>query len=432
MSQSEKRATDGQATRTELARSPTGEEGEHDKKEERLGSPWSLPKRAFTLRNVSALVCILVVAKVVTFAGTVVLIANGDHVTLGYLASPNGLSALVHAIGSDWDSVQYQLIAQNGYTTFKGSELYAFSPFYPLLIDAAYRFTGSYVNASLLVTNVLSFAFPLVLLRLFGFRTALLAETFPVYVVFSMVAYSDVLALLFLALGLLFFVERRYLLTGVMVGLAGMVFYDLFAVVIPLAACLVYWAFWRGPSLRRLVTDVGSLMLPAVACGLVILAFYWGSTGNPLEFFSLERDYWGVLPTNPVGQVVWLFQGTGAGSFVAMIWNVNGLLISSAYWAVRNVVFEAFTFFGIFLLARMKSYRYRWPMVAYSLSVSVPLLFVQGTPVYSIPRLLLAAFPAFLGYSAVLTKPWHLASYVGFSLIAAAWVLLTFNFAFFA
>jgi len=326
-----------------------------------------------------------------------------------------------------------------GYTTFKGSELYAFSPFYPALTYAVHFLTGTYVSASLIVPNVLSFIFPIIVLRLFGLRAALLAETFPAYVVFSMIGYSDIIALVFLALALLLFVLQRYALAGISIGLAGFVFYDLLVVAVVFAAWILYERWFEQREQREVDSHRGyarrlfALLIPVFAAGLAILTFYWISTGDPFRFFQLEHTYWGVVPTTPLGQIQWIFYGSGTGSFTDIIWNIDGVLISSAYWAIRNALFEAFFFFGIYLLVRMKDFYYRWLLVGYSSVLTVPLLFVEGTPVYSIPRLMLVAFPVFLGYSIrVVNKPWRVAFYVAFSLFSACWFLITFIYAFFA
>ena len=87
-------------------------------------------------------------------------------------------------------------------------------------------------------------------------------------------------------------------------------------------------------------------------------------------------------------------------------------MTSPTYWAVRNLLFEVFFFLGVFLLSRVKGYPWRWPLVGYSLVVSLPLLFIEGTPVYSIPRLLLAGFPIFIEYSEnVFVRRWTLLLY---------------------
>jgi hypothetical protein len=391
-----------------------------------------LGEGALTLRNVAVLVSILVVAKAVVIFGTIVLIAHGNMHNLFYLLSPQGFVALLHGISTDWDSVQYELIAQSGYSTFKGSELYAFSPLYPILIYVTHFATGFYWSAALLVTNVLSFIFPIIVLRLFGLRAAILAETFPVYVVFTMIAYSDALALVLLALGLLLYVRKRYAFAGLSLAVAGLVFYDL--LVAP-AVLLVYMVANRGDGadIRRLAISLSSFVLPVVLAGVVMLLAYWNATGDPFLFFSLEHTYWGVTATTPLGQVQWLYDGRGVGSFTGMFWYVYGIRLSSTYWAVRNLLFEAFFFFGVYLLTRIRECPQRWLLVGYSLLLSVPLLFVHGTPVYSIPRLLLAAFPVFFGYSEkLITRNWRMVVYLAASLLAACWVLLTFTFAFFA
>jgi hypothetical protein len=386
-----------------------------------------------TLRNVLGLVAVLLAAKVIVFA-VVYEVAHGQIPSNAEIyILRQGLTSTLRTLSTDWDGLQYQLIAQAGYATWKGSESYAFSPVYPALIYAAHYLTGSYWTAALVVTNALSFVFPIILLRLFGFRTALIVETFPVYIVYSMIGYSDALALVFLALALLCYVRGRYLLTGVSVALAGLVLYDLFLALAAFAGYMVVQKVRGKAETAEFARAIISLVLPVVLAGAGVLAAYQMATGDPFTFFKLERAYWAVAATTPLGQIEWVFNGSGAGSFTGITWDVYGVALTSTYWVVRNAAFEAFFLFGIYLLARLKDCPERWLLVCYSLLFSVPLLFVQGTPVYSIPRLLLAAFPVFFGYSGkMFTRNWRVAVYVAASLLAACWVLMTFAYAFFA
>lgn len=385
-----------------------------------------------TLRGVFLLIAALSAAKVVVFL-TVYYSSHWIVVYDAQIGYDHSIASALRTLSTDWDGLQYQLIAQLGYSNFKGAESYAFSPVYPALIYLGSLATGSYWTSALLVTNVVSCAYPIVLLRLFGFRTALVAELFPVYVVYGMIGYSDVIALTLLSLSLLFFVRGRYLLTGIFVALAGLVFYDLLIAAIPFGAYLLLRRGRASLAEVRALRPALSVLLPPLAAGLAILGAYLASTGDAFTFFKLERMYWAVAPTNPLGQIQWVFDGRGAGSFNGITWHVYGLALDAAYWVVRNAIFEGFFFLGVLLLVRMKALAHKWPLVGYSLVVSIPLLFVQGTPVYSIPRLLLAGFPIFLAYSErVFARRLALAAYVVGSFVVACWVLATFAFGFFA
>lgn len=339
-----------------------------------------------------------------------------------------GWPAVLEGVSLDWDGALYQQIASHGYIG-TGSTLYAFSPAYPALIFLAHLAVGPYWVSDLLAANVLSFVFPIVLLRLFDFRTALIAEVFPTYLVFTTVGYSDGLALVFLGLAFLFFFRGRYLYAGAALAAASLVFYDL--LLAAPAFALYILLFGRHEEGKRW-RSYAALLLPSVLAGLGLLIWYQVSTGNIFTFFNLERSSWGVVFTNPVGQAEWLFGHAEAGSFNILPWTVLGFTLTPGYWLVRNMAFEAFFFAGVLLVAGFSG-RERWLFVIYSLVISVPLLFLDGTVVYSIPRLLLPAFPVFLAYSKrVFSRNWLVMLYVVLAVAVSCWAMASFLLAFFA
>ena len=105
---------------------------------------------------------------------------------------------------------------------------------------------------------------------------------------------------------------------------SGMVFYDLFLIPIVFAG----WLFYRGlkthKNSKTTVTQLVSLLLRVLIAGLSVMGFYWLANDNPLTFFAIERSYWGVAPTTPLGQVAWLYYSSGTGSFIGFNWNVGG------------------------------------------------------------------------------------------------------------
>ena len=106
-----------------------------------------------------------------------------------YSRSPDFL----HHMSIQWDSLNYQDIAEYGYINIR---LYVFSPFYPFLMKGLLSIIPqSWICGTCIVTNILSFAFPLVMYKTFGYKTALIAELFPTYLVFTTIPYSDVISL---------------------------------------------------------------------------------------------------------------------------------------------------------------------------------------------------------------------------------------------
>jgi hypothetical protein len=103
----------------------------------------------------------------------------------------------------------------------------------------------------------------------------------------------------------------------------------------------------------------------------------------------------------------------------------------TGYWLVRNILFEVFYIFGAFYLFKTKNEN-RVFLAVYSLIATIPLLFMTGTPLLSIPRLLLPAFPVFFGYSELLKKRTHALIYSGVCVIMAAFIAIMQTYSFFA
>ncbi|MEM3857249.1 MAG: hypothetical protein QXI37_01930, partial [Thermoprotei archaeon] len=306
-------------------------------------------------------------------------------------ASSHGGVAGLETLVDRWDAVLYIQIAEKGYSNSFSSELYAFSPFYPALIYLVHFLAGSYSLASALVSNIFSAATVVAFYYALGYRGALLASIFPTFAYYSTAGYSDSLALFFLACGIIFYRKGRYLRTGVMFGCATVVLYSVALAAIPLAAGLL---LHRGGS--RL-SAAASMFLPVLAAGLSVLGGYYLATGDATLWFRLQASIWGTQYTSPVGQAVWLLNLNGKGWFTQQDWQVLGLRLTPLYWFIRNVVFEAFYIVGAALLMRSKDSTDH--VLGYMvLVVSIPLLFVIGTPAASVPRLLLPGFPAFKAY----------------------------------
>jgi len=317
----------------------------------------------------------------------VLILAIGKAVVILVVFFFESPASVLRGMGTKWDSNYYEIIATQGYGP---SAPYVFSPVYPAIIKLVYSYIGNAWVSGLLVTNSLSFVFPLLLFKAFGYKTALFAELFPTYLVYTTVAYSDVVALVFLASSLLLLMRGSVIRSSMGMSGAILTFYNL---------------AWTLPSFLFALLAKGRLRnllfyaLPLVT-GWLILLWFKIATGDYLGFFRLESP-WGLGFANPLAQAYYLLCPSGQGSFTCQPWAVSGVLLTPAYWLVRNLLFEAFYLFGAFCLLKTEL-KYRVFLFAYCLSVLIPLLFLVGFPALSIPRLLLPAFPVFVGYSTLL------------------------------
>ncbi len=150
-------------------------------------------------RQLAILLGILAAAKVSTFLPL-------------FLFSDISRAGFMQELGTKWDSDFYVKMAQLGYNgaSNPGTEnAYTFSPVLPSMIAAEKLLTGSYWTAGLLIVNLFSFLFPVVIFKLSDLKTALVVVLFPVYLVFSTLTYADDITLFFLALSLFFLLRRK-------------------------------------------------------------------------------------------------------------------------------------------------------------------------------------------------------------------------------
>ncbi len=306
-----------------------------------------------------------------------------------------------------WDSILFETIAEYGYIK---PCLYAFPPVYPILIKLFHVIFNSYHISAFIVTNLFGFLFPIILCKTFNYKTALLVELFPVYVIYSTLPYSDVIYLTALALVFYFLKKGRVLPASIAMGLAILTFYSI---------------AWTLPSfIIKLRKSFLKFVIIPLLTGFSIFAWYYMFTGNPFYYFKLEKDIWGVKFVTPIYQVNWLLHGW----FTTQDWTILSLHLTPIDWLIRNLVFEIFFIILTINIIRLKDDN-KWLYFAYSLLAIVPLLFIIGTPAISIPRVLLSAFPVF--YSLKIKGIW-LIIYILISIILTPLFVMWQIYAFFS
>ena len=350
-------------------------------------------------------------------ARLVLFLALGKALVVLAVAAFARTPDVFQGLGTKWDSDYYEIIATQGYGP---AAPLVFSPAYPAAIKGLDYLVGNAWVSALLVTNLLSFAFPILVWKAFGYRTALFAELFPTYIVFTTVAYSDVVPLVLLGATFLLLARERVLRASLALGGAIFAFYSL-ALTLP--------SFLVALSRKKRAADLLFYALPLAAVGAILL-WYEVETGGYLSYIRLEAPWQAGFGT-PLAQVQYLLCPHGQGTLTCQKWELFGVPLTPPYWVVRNLLFEAFYVAGALYLLRNKS-RQRAFLSVYSLSVVVPLLFVTGVPAMSIPRLLLPAFPVFVGYSDLLRGTRTTQVYITLSLAAAAFIGLVQYFSFFA
>ena len=345
-----------------------------------------------------------------------ILIAGKACVLLAvFLYRPS--TGFLRLMSTQWDAGHYQTIAAQGYVPYG---FYVFSPVFPGLIKALSYIIPSPRVSALIITNLLSFIFPVALYKAFNFRTALLATLFPTYLVFTTIPYSDIIALVLIAVTILLLLKNRIIAASAGISLAIMNSFNL---------------AWTLPSYlfilleKKKYRNLMFCILPGIA-GVLILLWFRLRTGSFWTYFHLEKEVWKVNFTDPVSQVIWLYK-TGGEWFARPQFNIFGIQQVTVYWFIRNLIFEIFYIAGVIKLFRMKD-NFSFFLGVYCITAVLPLLFLSGTPVLSIPRLLLAAFPVFLGYATLLNKSRYYFLYGGVCLVLAGIIGIVQTYSFFA
>lgn len=297
-----------------------------------------------------------------------------------------------------WDYGYFAQIANSGYTAITD---YAFALLYPFLIRVGMLAGAKAWASGFMITNAFSFVFPLIIYKLYDFKTALISELFPIYLVYGLIPYSDTIALTFLALSLYLLSRNRNLTAGLSICMS---------------LISAYTIVWLLPSLVLLVRkknfwNLVRLSMPIFAVLIAIVTWFTISSGTPYVYFDAQKVGWGASFVNPQSQFQYLLSFNtqrnlvGANELTIMLhfpqWRslyiqtkltqeLLSLVTSRLYWIARNLLFEVF-YGALTVVLFLRKQRFE---SAFAVSAMIPLFFIGSDPSLSIPRHLLTAFPA--------------------------------------
>jgi hypothetical protein len=245
----------------------------------------------------------LVVLVVFATAATV-LSAYGDGFSARpWPIDPEERNVTMRALTS-WDGGWYIHLAEHGYPRDTAPAALAFFPAYPLVVRALARLTGlRYATAGVVIVWVCGAAAAVLLWELsrrlggrrFADRSVLLFSFFPGSFVFSM-TYAEPL-MLAASLGCLVALQRRaWVWAGTLAGVA--------TAARPNAVVLVACCAWAAGAALREARGWRPLIAPLLSVVGVFsyYGFLWASTGNPIAWFSVQRNLWNerLAPGNMV------------------------------------------------------------------------------------------------------------------------------------
>jgi len=299
-----------------------------------------------------------------------------------------------------WDGLWYVHISNNGYE-WPNSE--AFYPLYPMLMRAVAPLTGGntaiagvalstcfFLAAVALVYYLVSLDFsPRVALW-----TTVFLSTFPTAFFFQ-AAYVDALLLLLVAACLLFSRLDRWALAGIVGFFATLTRSTGILLLVPMAVFYLQQRQWRPRGIDR--RALWFLLPPA---GIAVwLAYLWQATGDPFASFAAE-SHWGRHLTVPF---VAVYRGLGE-----TLWQFERVVLQG-HWDYGWIHDYLAVFILIGWVALVWAGWRRLPpaYTAFCIALLVVSLCFPGSDraLFSLPRLMLTAFPLFI-VTALLTE-WH-------------------------
>ena len=303
-----------------------------------------------------------------------------------------------------WDSAWYLTIAERGYNYV--SESASFYPLLPALTWAADQLTYSPAESMVAVAFLAGVIwvplFQLVCERYMSRDTALSATLLfalsPVSIVFTSVAYAEGLFLALTLTSWAFCQNRRYILAGLLAGLATLARPPGYVLIIPLGVNALVDV--RKGLARRLA----SVALPTIVAVFVWWAYLQLSLGDAFAYAHSTK--WVGMYTLPEYLTLVLPKG-GAG---ALLFPVPNLPVSIA---------TAILVWGTLAIAPFLSYRVFRVDFALGLYSAIYLFGSLGFgALVSVPRFLMALFPLWIAFALALRgKKWLQVLIVAESLI---------------
>ncbi len=291
------------------------------------------------------------------------------------------------AVWGRWDAVHYLDIATQGYA---GTDM-AFFPLFPALVAIVGGVLGNHLIAGLLISNGCFFFGLLYFYKLIEHefdrsvarRAIFYVSIFPSAIFFSAV-YTESLFFMLTVASFYYMRERKWLLAGLIGGLAAASRVEGVLLVVPYA--LEWFAAHKKLDGAAIRSALASAFIPA---GLAIyMAYLWVLNGDPL-YFSHVQSHWNRHLAPP-----WV-------SFINAFSKIAHAVSSQT---VANQLLEI-TFTVLMIAVLLFGWkRLRPSYIAYmGLSILVPM---STSSLMSMPRFALVLFPMFAILSLWGKRPW--------------------------
>lgn len=280
---------------------------------------------------------------------------------------------------ANMDGVHYLSIAQNGYYQFEQ----AFFPLYPLLIKWLANFLDkNYLLAALFIAHSSFLGSLIIFYKLLKKQLSetvarwgtVLLLAFPTSFFFASV-YTESLFLFFIMGTLYGIFKKRWLMAGIMVGLASAT-----RLVGIFLLPLLFYEWWK----EKKKTLLGSLGITLGCLGFLgYLGYLWQTYGDPLLFFHVQPAF----GAGRSGQEIILLP--------QVIYRYLRIFLTAEFsydYIIAFFEFTAFVFASYLLIKNFKKIPVGYQIFAW-LAILTPTL--TGS-LSSLPRYLLGIFPIFI------------------------------------
>ena len=276
-------------------------------------------------------------------------------ILLGVVLDVFGLHQAITRLSGIWDGAYYLQIAAHGYPTVlthHQSSVVAFFPLYPLLVRVVAPAVGGNWAVSAIVVSFVAGAAACVAVgglararagTQAGERAGWLFALAP-GAAFLSPAYAEGLAIALCAVALLMLDRRRWLVAGLVGGLATAAS----ALALPIVGAAL-WAAWRAGPRRAWIAPV------LCSWGFISYCLYlWAHVGTPFGWFDAERWGWGGHHFDLFAPIRFFTTWSGAtlveslcmAGAVVGLWAMRRARVPGTWWAftvpfLASVVFDA-------------------------------------------------------------------------------------------
>ncbi len=334
---------------------------------------------------------------------------------------------IVLALGHQWDSNHFVNIATNWYPSGVENDIvFAFAPLYPYMISVVSNYVENYYMAGLIVSNVFYFmsliAFYFVARQYMNQTSSYLATTFfatfPPYLVYGTVAYTEPVALFFAITSWFFFKRENYHIASLLITLAIFTRY-VFVMVVPVYGLIILSRSIRKykshePARNLIDFRILWLLIPTIST-ILLFKYFESLTGNFFVAFDSHVFFADSMKT-PIDQFDWFFTG-----FYTELNNLNPI----------RLLLERYVFTIPFAILIISLFRDKKELGIYGIALMWLTMSMVGISGIAAPRVMLSSWVALLALGEN-TSPSIYAVAIGLSIVSGLWIMFRFLTGFYA